>query len=239
MSVKIQTSQNVAVEYELASIGDRILAQFIDYAVYLAWALFWGLLLFKILHTSGGSEGVFYGILFIALPIVICPLVSEYFMDGQTLGKRALNIKVVSLDGSKPTLGAYVLRWVLIVIDSLFYWLVGIITVAANGKGQRLGDLAAGTTVVKMQKKVSLQDVIYRELPENYRVTYPEVSHLNDADIATVRQVLLKHNSELVYLAADQINNKLDLGGYTDAELFLKTVVNDYSYLVNKAAEND
>jgi uncharacterized RDD family membrane protein YckC len=239
MSVKIQTSQNVEVEYELASIGDRILAQLIDYAVYVGWALLWALLLFKILNLGGGNAGIFYVILFIVVPMAVCPLVSEYFLDGQTLGKRALNIKVVRLDGGKPTLGSYVLRWVLIIIDGLVYWLVALITIAVNGKGQRLGDLAAGTTVIKMQKKVSLEDILYKKLPDNYQVTYPEVSYLNDTDIATIRQVLLKNNVELMHLAADKINHKLELAGYTDVEMFLKTIVNDYNYVVNKAAEND
>ena len=81
----------------------------------------------------------------------------------------------VLLDGSPPTLGAYLLRWLLILVDTeILTPLVAIITIAANGKGQRIGDIAAGTTVVKTTKRVTLSqvavsythlDVYKRQLP--------------------------------------------------------------------------
>ena len=149
MSVQINTSQNVRLSYEPASIGDRILANLIDYLIYLAWAILTGFLFRKL--SSGGSLSVFFYILMIILPIMFYPLLTEYFLNGQTIGKRVLNIKVVRLDGGKPTLGAYLLRWVLNIVDfGLFSQLVGVLTIAINGKGQRIGDIAADTTVIRM-----------------------------------------------------------------------------------------
>jgi uncharacterized RDD family membrane protein YckC len=70
---------------------------------------------------------------------------------GQTLGKRLLGIRVVSLDGSRASWGQVLGRTLLRVVDSLpILYIVGLIAVLATGSGrrQRVGDLAAGTLVV-------------------------------------------------------------------------------------------
>jgi len=71
-------------------------------------------------------------------------------LSGQTLGKRALGVRVARLDGTPAGAGAVAIRTLLRIVDSLpFAYLVGLIAVLATGrKRQRLGDLAAGTTVV-------------------------------------------------------------------------------------------
>ncbi|TAE36482.1 MAG: RDD family protein [Runella slithyformis] len=234
MSVRVQTSQNVDVEYEPASIGERILANLIDYLIYIAWGI-GGILLFQAFH-SGGSLSTFFSILFLFLPIAFYPLFTEYFLNGQTLGKKALKIRVVRLDGGKPTLGAYILRWLLIVIDSqLFTPFVAVVAVAAGGKGQRVGDIAAGTTVVKINKTVSLDDITYQPLAENYTVRYPEAAQLSDRDIETVRVVLRKANFDLTNRTAERVSGVLNVGRvYADSQQFLTTIINDYAYLANQ-----
>lgn len=236
MSVRIQTSQNVELEYEPASIGDRILANILDRLIYLGWVLIW------ILIYSGfkmeGDMSMFIIILTVALPIMLYPLLTEYFLNGQTLGKRAMNIRVVLLNGNQPTLGAYILRWLLILIDTeLLTPLVAIIAIAANGKGQRVGDIAAGTTVIKTVKRVSLNQVVYESLPEDYLVTYPEASQLNDQDIETIRKVLKNRNEVLLQRTAEKVAEVLNLNFPNDTRTFLWTIVNDYAYLATKDTE--
>lgn len=235
MSVRIQTSQNVELEYEPASLGDRILATIIDRLIYLGWAIAW-FGLFSLLKL-GENQSIFFIILVIALPFLLYPLLSEYFLNGQTLGKRAMNIRVVQLDGNKPTLGAYILRWLMIIVDmGIFTPLVAIITIAANGKGQRIGDIAAGTSVIKTIKRVKLSQVVYQELPEDYKVTYPQASQLNDRDIETIRQVLRKRNEELSIQTAEKVSNVLSIENTDEPRTFLQTIVNDYTHLA--AQEN-
>ncbi len=227
--MQIQTSQNVSLDYEVASVGDRILANLVDYAVYLGWGIFVVLLI----STFVGFEkahSTFIIIGFVYLPIVFYPLLTEYFLNGQTFGKRALNIRVVRLDGSKPTLGGYVIRWILMTADFLFYYFVAIITIAINGKGQRLGDIAAGTTVVKTKRQISLNEVVAHDIPENYKVSFPEVSQLTDRDIETIRLVIKKNNLELTDTTALKISELLSVNYSTEAIRFLKTIVNDYTF---------
>lgn len=233
MAVRVQTSQNVDVEYEPASIGDRILANLIDYLIYLGWGIA-AVLVFK----GGSLQGelsTFFIILVLVLPISFYPLLTEYFLNGQTLGKRAMKIRVLRIDGGKPTLGAYILRWLLIVVDcQIFTPLVAVVAVAAGGKGQRVGDVAAGTAVVKTNKVVSLNEVVYQPIADDYRVTYADAANLTDRDVETIRQVLRKQNAALLDQTADRVSNVLGTGSYTDARYFLITIINDYAHLANQ-----
>ena len=236
MSVQINTSQNVQLDYEPASIGERILANVIDYLIYLAWVILTAFLLKSM--NGGGDSSQFFFYLIIILPILMYPLLSEYFLNGQTIGKRALSIKVVMLDGSKPTLGAYILRWILIIVDlGIFSQLIAVLTIAINGKGQRVGDIAAGTTVIRTEKRVSLGQVMYQQLPEDYRLKYPEASNLTDRDIETIRQVLRRRNDNLTFSTAERVRTVMNLNEVGDADLFLRTVINDYAYLALKEAQ--
>ena len=233
MAVRVQTSQNVDVEYEPASIGDRILANLIDYLIYLGWGIA-AVLVFK----GGSLQGelsTFFIILILVLPISFYPLLTEYFLNGQTLGKRAMKIRVLRIDGGKPTLGAYILRWLLIVVDcQIFTPLVAVVAVAAGGKGQRVGDIAAGTAVVKTNKVVSLSEVVYQPIADDYRVTYADAANLTDRDVETIRQVLRKQNAALLDQTADRVSDVLGTGSYTDARYFLITIINDYAHLANQ-----
>ena len=68
---------------------------------------------------------------------------------GRTLGKRLLGLRVATADGGRPGAGAIAVRTLLRLIDGLGFYLVGLIAVLATGqRRQRLGDLAAKTTVV-------------------------------------------------------------------------------------------
>jgi uncharacterized RDD family membrane protein YckC len=228
--MQIQTSQNVSLDYDVASIGDRILANLVDYAVYLGWAIF----VMVLISALGGLEtanSTFIIIGFVYLPIVFYPLLTEYFLNGQTLGKRALNIKVVRLDGSKPTLGGYVIRWILMIADILFYYFVAIVTIAINGKGQRVGDIAAGTAVVKTKRKISFDQITQQKFPDNYKLSFPEVSQLSDRDIETIRLIIKKNNLELADTTAEKISELLSVNYSTNSLTFLKTIVNDYTFV--------
>src|SRR5690606_34920667 len=94
------------------------------------------------------------------LPVIFYHLLCEVFMDGQTFGKKAIDIKVVKLDGSQPSVGSYFLRWLLQIVDLPFFGAIGIITILVNGKGQRVGDLAAGTTVISLKHRTGIKDTI-------------------------------------------------------------------------------
>src|SRR5687768_7461337 len=99
-TVRIQTAQNVFIEYQPASIGDRILATLIDSVTIYSYVIMASFLL-------GALEvnEIWVYIVILGVPFLFYDLVSEILLDGQTIGKKARNIKVVKLDGTQPTIG--------------------------------------------------------------------------------------------------------------------------------------
>jgi uncharacterized RDD family membrane protein YckC len=70
-------------------------------------------------------------------------------MTGMTLGKRIVGIRVVDEEGDVAGFGAAIVRNLLRVVDGLFFYLVGAIFALTSPRGQRLGDRAAHTLVVR------------------------------------------------------------------------------------------
>ncbi|MGA0556229.1 RDD family protein [Larkinella sp. VNQ87] len=232
MAVSIQTSQNVTLEYEPASLGDRILALILDYLIFLGWVIFYFVV---VSYLSIPTRGNFWVTVFLVLPFMLYDLLCEWFLNGQSLGKIAMKIRVVMLDGSQPGLGAYLLRWLLRLIESPLFLggLVPLITIAANGRGQRLGDIAAGTTVVKLTQPVSLAQVTYRAVPEDYQVRFPEVAQLSDRDLTIIRQALRLNNPDVAERAADKVKQVIGVRSDLDDTTFLRTVITDYQFLAS------
>ncbi len=231
VSVAIQTSQNVLLEYEPASIGDRILATLLDYVVFFGWFI----LVFAVpVGVFKVQPSTFYVVLMV-LPVFLYDLLCEWLLNGQNVGKLVLGIRVVMLDGSQPGLGAYLLRWLLRLVDTqLMSGLVAIITIAATGRGQRLGDLAAGTTVVKVGRKVALYEVLNETINENHEVVFPEVSLLTDRDVRVIREALSRGNEEVVLRTADKVKAVIGAQSMLPARRFLELAIADYQFLALK-----
>ncbi|MBC8110100.1 MAG: RDD family protein, partial [Verrucomicrobia bacterium] len=109
--VRIQTTQNVFIEYEIASIGDRIVAGLLDILVYGAY---W-LLVSQVANWLREGNTIDYEnyqaiLLIAAIPNFFYHLLCEIFLNGQSIGKKIRKIKVARLDGTQPTIGNYLLR---------------------------------------------------------------------------------------------------------------------------------
>jgi uncharacterized RDD family membrane protein YckC len=104
-------------------------------------------------HTGGGRTNAGIVVVGSAFWLLLALGIGYYVvceaMTGATLGKRMVGIRVVGEDGQHPTLGAALVRNLLRVIDSLFFYLVGAIFALSSPLGQRLGDRAAHTVVVR------------------------------------------------------------------------------------------
>ncbi|MBN8824132.1 MULTISPECIES: RDD family protein [unclassified Spirosoma] len=231
MAVAIRTSQNVLLEYEPASIGERILAALMDYLVIFGW-----LILTVFLPTSLGYQINSFYSLFIALPAVFYDLLSEWLLNGRSIGKLAMRIRVVMLDGSPPGIGAYLIRWLFRIIESGAFLggIVPVITIAINGKGQRLGDIAAGTTVVRLKPAVTLDDVVIKPFTDNYIVQFPDVRLLSDHDIAIVRNVVRQGDEPLFQRTADKVKAVTGIRSDLGNREFLLTVINDYQFITTQ-----
>ncbi|UOQ65225.1 RDD family protein [Hymenobacter volaticus] len=233
-TIRVQTTQNVSLEYEVASVGERILAAIIDNLILIAWIGAW-VLLFTTLKLKGDTLLVIL-VLLVGLPAVFYHLACEVFFNGQSLGKKARHIKVIRLDGTQPSLGDYLLRWVLRIVDTGFMsGLIAVVVVASNGRGQRLGDLAAGTSVVSTRPQQRVGPLAPTITSDDYVVVFPQAAQLADHDVATIRQLVSKGLEHKNYLLLNEVANKVkDLTGiHTELpdEAFLRTILRDHAHL--------
>lgn len=244
-TIEIQTAQNVNIEYPVASIGDRVVAGIIDQLImvgYLIAIIFFYIWLLNVTEGSAIYFPVAYFVI-LFLPLFFYHLLCETFLNGQSFGKKIMKMRVVKLDGSQAGIGSYFLRWILAPIDIYFtYGSVGLITMLINGKGQRLGDLAANTTVVKLKTEAKLDDTILQATPVNYEVKFPEVSNLSDKDISVVKEVLdlnYKQPDVVVYekilhKTKEAIEKKIGVNSNMHPLTFLDMVLKDYNYLLGE-----
>ncbi len=247
LKLDFETGQNVIIRKDLANVGERIAAQLIDYIIMIAYILI--LSLFSNVSSKYSSDiaGFFYVFL---IPVFFYALLSEIFMQGQSLGKKALKIKVVKVSGAQPTVGSYIIRWLFKIIEGNFAFFFGspaIIAIAANGKGQRLGDIVAKTSVISLKRNESLKDTIFVELPENYKLMYPETENLVLSDIKTIKDVIEHYKKNVSNVASNAMIKETTLAvkrktGIVSSAVplkFLQTVLADYNYLHKPKNQKD
>lgn len=233
-NISITTPQNIELSYELGSIGDRIVAGLIDFAIIIAYCMVVGIIL-TYSNLYGNTQVVISTITF--LPAMFYSLSSELLLDGQTVGKRIMKIKVLSLNGNQPAFSQYLIRWLFRLIDIwISSFLMAIIVITTSEKKQRLGDIVANTTLIKTIPRTNIQETIYVPIvANNYKVTYLEVIHLKDSDIQLIKDVLLNieksKNSQLSLLIMGKIENTLGIKSQHDPLTFLYAVLSDYNYL--------
>lgn len=231
-SIKITTSQNIELEYDLASLGERILGTLIDILIITAY--FFIALMLLGFSIPGKSEWM---IIMLYIPAVLYHLVCEVIMNGQSVGKRVMNMKVISLSGVQPSLGQYLIRWLFRLVDCMATgYIAGVITVAFSERNQRLGDMVAGTTVIKTIPRTTIQQTIYTPIQQpDYKVTFPEVTGLNDHDMQLIQEVILSVNNSgnqwIARQAADKIMESLQIQSSLQPLTFLKVLLSDYNYL--------
>lgn len=240
-SIRITTTQNVELEYEVASLGDRILGYIIDLIVLGGIMFFLTFVLKDFLQNYIESDNDIFSVLYLLFMLLLISydLICELLMNGQSVGKRIIKTRVVSLDGSKPTFGAFFLRWLLRIVDfTLCSGLVGLVAFLTNRKGQRIGDMAAGTTVIKLKERVTVTEVIAPPFPLNYLPIYPESKNLSDRDITLIKDVLhssrKQKNQEAISALATKIKGMLSVTSSLSDEEFIETIIKDYYYYVSE-----
>lgn len=239
--LNIQTSQNVDIAYEPASIGDRIVGAIIDNFIIFAFLFILEITLSNLGINFRSMSISMQIILFfvIRIPYFFYNLIFEIFMDGQTPGKVARKIKVIRTDGSQPGLSSYLLRWILRPVDTFMLGVFGIITIAVNMRGQRLGDLAAGTAVVKVNPEVKLDEVLGVDNlhDKDYEVVHPEAQQLSDQEINILKDVVVFYNKTLnpkhLSLASEKVKSLLAIQTLEPDLIFLQNIIKDHSHLSN------
>lgn len=192
---------------------------------------FLALILLVSLDLDFGDSWTFF--LILGLPVFLYHLLFETLMNGQSIGKRAMKIRVVNLDGSRPGFGGYAIRWVLRLVDiSICLGSVAIFTILARGKGQRLGDIAAGTSVISERRQATLWHTLMRDIPEGYTPKFPQVVVFGDRDMQTIKEVYdsARKNRDhgVIVTLSDRIKKVTKITTEMTPIDFVDTVINDY-----------
>jgi uncharacterized RDD family membrane protein YckC len=155
-TIDVETPEQVVFSYTLAGIGTRGAAAMIDLLImFLAVGTLWygALSLPKLvpgIRDFGG--GWVSAIIILGQFLIIWGyfVAFEAIWDGQTPGKRLLGLRVVRNGGGGVDIGASAARNVIRFVDFLpFGYFTGMVAIVANQRNQRLGDLVAGTIVVR------------------------------------------------------------------------------------------
>jgi len=236
-TVRVTTSQNIDIDYEVAGVGERTLARLLDMAVFVA------LYILGLIAAIFAGQSILRVISFVAIIIIYASLfvfydlVCEIAMNGQSFGKRIMKIKVISLDGKRPSLSQYLLRWLFRIVDfTLSMQACGLICAAVSEKQQRLGDMVAGTTLIKTHPRTSIKSLVFVPVEDNYVVIFKNTDLLNDKDITLIQEVIKNYrmtaNRVVVDTAAGRIKEILGatIPEGMDNLKFLKTVVSDYTH---------
>jgi uncharacterized RDD family membrane protein YckC len=150
--LEVVTSDHVVLRYDLAGAGNRGFAALVDFILATllttGWMLAW-------MRLFEGRGAVLMGLVALGAAVFGWSyfILLEWLWNGQTVGKRAFGLRVINEDGSPARFVAVFVRNLVRIVDFLpaFYGL-GLVAIVLSPRSQRLGDLAAGTFVVRARR---------------------------------------------------------------------------------------
>jgi len=231
-SIEITTSHNIVVSVELANVVQRIIACLIDITIIIVYSAIMAFV----------SQGITILAYLLIMPgLCFYSLIFEIFNKGQSVGKMLLKLKVVALDGERPSVNDFIMRWLFRIID---IWLtlgaMGIIFVSSTGKNQRIGDILGNTSVVKLNNQNVVQLNRIKEIGEYKKdIKYPAIVRYNDKDMLLVKQALKRNqisptseNRIIVSNLTKRIAEDLDLKEVPrNHTSFLRLILEEYIVL--------
>lgn len=267
-TLKVPTSFNIDVEFEIPEFFRRMLALLIDMIIQFLYAII-AIKIFSLIATSSGGfsndrmHDLSAWYLLLWLPIMLYHVLLEILMNGQSFGKRIMKLKVVNENGGRASISQFFIRWILRVSD---FWIVIMILLMASGaflfydtesnfifaailiflltdiilsvtssKGQRIGDLLAGTILIRTSSRSDINETVFQEVEDSYKPVFPEIMRLSDKDINAIKSILesarRRNDPTVADTAAEKIRSHLHIDRSMDSVLFLETLLKDYNYL--------
>lgn len=238
-TLQINTTQNVAINFELANVGQRFLAFIVDNIIKFAY-LYFVFSIYKSAFFEEVLDGDVWSVraldIIVLLPVTFYTLYSEILFNGQTLGKKLLKIRVINIDGFKPSITDYVIRWFLRIVDFnlfillavyiaslniytntiiiylffLFGKLIGFFLIIITKNNQRVGDIAANTVVIQLKDQTKFSHTIIENLTQDYRPTYSKVIKLSDNDVRIIKETFKVAAKTKDYVTLIKLRTKIE-----------------------------
>jgi uncharacterized RDD family membrane protein YckC len=256
--VKVSTHFNIDLEFIAPPFHRRLGAWLIDLILGILYVWFASVLINSIYFEDRMASGAIS--LLVWLPLILYHFLCEVLMNGQSIGKKLLGMRVVSENGGKPSIGQFVIRFLirtsdLMIVVSIFIvemiqyhgpevlWFIGgsflllviDIILVNTKKQQRLGDLLANTMLIETKQKEDISNTIFQEVADSYVPSFPQVMRLSDRDINALKAILdtarKRQDYDMAEMAAIKIRNHLQIETSLSAYDFLDVLLKDYNYL--------
>jgi hypothetical protein len=141
----------------------------------------------------------------------------EILMNGQSVGKKIMSLRVVDELGGKPSISQFIIRWLLRVSDvwmliililfiqlfqssdpvTIFIFILAfgflitdLVLVVSSKKGQRIGDILAHTILIRTNTKSNIEETVFQEVADSYVPSFPQIMQLSDKDINAIKSIL-------------------------------------------------
>lgn len=157
----VATPEQVAFRFETAGIGSRFAAQLLDLLVLTAVLVAVGLAAYGLIVLTGQpATGLLAFVVLGFASFWAYWILPEALWSGQTVGKYVMHLRVIDARGGPISAGQAVIRNLLRIVDFLpWSYALGAVVMFGTVRSQRLGDLAAGTVVIRERGAVRLEDL--------------------------------------------------------------------------------
>lgn len=262
--VRVATNFNIDIEFTAPPFYRRLLAWIIDLIIQIFYIVIAIRLLRWIdesfVHSEDNEVMMWAVSMVLALPFLLYHVLLEITMHGQSIGKKITGIKVISENGGRPSIGQFIIRWLIrtsdytIIIIALLlplaaflgpqvYWgiagalllLVADLILVNSRKQQRLGDILAHTVLIDTKQNEKITDTVFLEVSEKYVPQFPQIMQLSDRDINALKGIIdtaRKHRDfNMAAMAAEKIKAHLHIDTGMEPQAFLEVLLKDYNYL--------
>lgn len=212
-TISVHTTQFVTIDYQLASIGDRLFAALLDTALFFFgyYVLVFVLLQITSFITNGSSA--ILSVLLGYLPVFLFlgyHFFANLILDGQTIGKRIMGIRIIRPQDEEPSMLDFGLRTLFLLPELLFTaGSLGLLLLVSTEKRQRLGDLLAGTVVIRnrQRSKFSLVDFQKLQTSTNLELEFEHLDRFSEQDMLTIKKALAAYQKNKNSAYAQVLSN--------------------------------
>jgi uncharacterized RDD family membrane protein YckC len=221
--IKVPTTFNIEVEFEIPEFYRRLISLLIDMVVQFLYLLISQKIIDGIEKSSDPfNQDTSYNMWALDLvrwvPVMLYHVILEITMNGQSIGKKIMHMRVVSENGGRASFSQFMIRWLMRLSDLWIFILImvlwmapyffnslenvvavlimitflvtDIVLVVSSKKGQRIGDILAHTILIKTSTRTSIEETVFQEVADTYKPVFPQIMQLSDKDINAIKSIL-------------------------------------------------
>jgi uncharacterized RDD family membrane protein YckC len=263
-AIKVPTSFNIDLEFEIPEFYRRLFALLIDIVILFCYYKI-AFEIFKLIASGADFRDADTGYnlqavaIVIFLPLLVYHVVLEITMNGQSIGKKIMALRVVNENGGRASVSQFLIRWLLrdiwflflfavgvsgadsspesvfIILAVIAYFITEIVLVVSSKKSQRLGDILARTILIRTNRQASIEETVFQEVADDYTPSFPQIMRLSDRDINAIKSILetarKKGDLDMAAAASGKIKAHLKIDSGMSPFEFLDILLKDYNYL--------